>query len=225
MADPVIPNGIRAQVVLGGKSGLPEDSFVTTWAFLRNSGSTFELQAEQAALQLQEFWTLQATTNAMVDFLSPAVVRSPSSLVVKLYDLEQTAPREPIEFAYEIPVPGGSSVGLPAEVAVCLSFYSERNLPRSRGRVYIGPLSQQSAEVGTNGRVHPSDTLVETLATAANRMRNSAMGPDQPQWAILSQRDAALKLVTNGWVDDAFDTQRRRGEIATERTIWGDGVP
>jgi len=32
--------------------------------------------------------------------------------------------------------------------------------------------------------------------------------------------DAELRIVTAGWVDNAFDTQRRRGEDASSRLSW-----
>jgi hypothetical protein len=41
-----------------------------------------------------------------------------------------------------------------------------------------------------------------------------------PRWCVLSQVDAQLKIVTAGWVDNAFDTVRKRGERADVRYSW-----
>jgi hypothetical protein len=44
-------------------------------------------------------------------------------------------------------------------------------------------------------------------------------------WAVYSRRDNAGYLVSNGWVDDAFDIQRRRGVSALVRSLWDGTSP
>jgi hypothetical protein len=41
-----------------------------------------------------------------------------------------------------------------------------------------------------------------------------------PSWSVWSRKNANTKLVTGGFVDNAFDTQRRRGEKASGRQTW-----
>lgn len=40
------------------------------------------------------------------------------------------------------------------------------------------------------------------------------------QWRIWSPTNNNSVLIDNGWVDNAWDTQRRRGVEATARTIF-----
>ena len=42
----------------------------------------------------------------------------------------------------------------------------------------------------------------------------------QATWVQLSRVAANTHVVTNGWVDNAFDTQRRRGEEADQRLLF-----
>jgi len=41
----------------------------------------------------------------------------------------------------------------------------------------------------------------------------------------VSPSDGAAFPVQSGWVDDAFDTQRSRGDAPTTRIEWSDGQP
>lgn len=225
MADPIIPNGIRAQLILQGKSGLPEDRFVTTWAFLRGTGVSYEDAAPLVAQTMDGF--MMGTRDSGRDlesYLSPAVKTGTGAVIVKTYDLGQPPPREPDEFLLDIVAAPSSSNGIPAEVAVCGSFYSFRNLPRSRGRIYWGPFNTGVLMNGTNGRVKPDTVFVDTLAQSLDAVKTQSQATGLT-WCILSQRDAELKPVTNGWVDDAFDTQRRRGEEPISRVEWGTALP
>lgn len=135
---------------------------------------------------------------------------------------------------------GASGTGnpLPAEVSLALSFHGDlTNVPetapnptpppatirpaaRKRGRIYIGPLM---AIAGTTGG--PNNDLVPT-AGAKNVW--SAVGthlldnvPSGFVWDIISKAAEEVTVVTGGYVDDAFDTQRRRGSAPTSRLTFG----
>jgi hypothetical protein len=112
-----------------------------------------------------------------------------------------------------------SGAGLPREVAVALSFQGSRaaGFPqaRRRGRIFIGPVL---ATANSSGR--PSSTIMSNLAFYADALR-VALNPDpQHYWAVWSTVDQEAVEVQNGWVDNAFDTQRRRGVATTSRTVW-----
>lgn len=225
MADPIIPNGIRAQLILQGNSGLPEDRFVTTWAFLRGTGLDYQTAAPGVAQVLHAFMTSTQTNGSKLDsFLSPAVDKTAGKLVIKTYDLGEDPPREPITFLEDFASPSSAN-GLPAEVAVCGSFVSFRNLKRNRGRIYFGPLSTGAlTSEAPLYRVRPSNTIITTLAQALEQLQIASFTQGLT-WCVLSQADAELKPITEGWVDDAFDTQRRRGEDAVGRTTWSVPQP
>jgi hypothetical protein len=39
-------------------------------------------------------------------------------------------------------------------------------------------------------------------------------------WVVWSEADQDAGSVFDGWIDNAFDTQRRRGVQASSRTTW-----
>lgn len=215
MADPQVSGGIRVMAIQHKLSGLPEDVIVNSWAFRRGAEVSVEDAAEAAVFWLEGFYNSMASTFRPQSLVTPEIE-------FRVYDLEQPPPREPMFFEGEAPRAGAGTPN-PEEAAVVLSFYSERNLPRNRGRVYIGPwMSGGNLVVEGNVRVH--DSIVAAMAAAANQL---ARGPQVSgiEWCVLSQSDQALKPVTHGWVDNSWDTQRRRGPEPTARTLWDASEP
>jgi hypothetical protein len=209
MADPLIPGGVRAQVILDGVSGLPEDRFVTTYAFgSQDGGAASDAALDTIAAGLEAMWTdtYPGGTNPLDYYLGP-VVNSPAR--VNLYRLGDDTPREPTEYTFAISP--GMSAPFPNEVALCLSFFATRNLPRRRGRIYFGPtgVGAQAGSPFTAGDSRPVPLLMTTLLNAGKLLRDYALG--LYPWAVLSQVDGQLRPVTDLWVDNAWDTQRRRG--------------
>jgi hypothetical protein len=113
---------------------------------------------------------------------------------------------------------------LPGEVAVVLSFHSlltdvpeevgaTRPGARHRGRIYFGPLNTASLDAST--------ATVEPATNAALRgAALSFMALTTAPWSQWSRADAVMRTITGGYVDNAFDTQRRRGIAATARTTF-----
>ena len=210
---------IRANAVFQGPSGLPEDQFINTFHF-DSSGTPYEDDAPLAAAALIEFYTAITTpTAAAVDwFLSNTLL--PQAEIVT-YNLDDPEPRIPTSFPFTIdPEPKSTDRNYPEEVAVCLSFRGAPPITaRRRGRVYIGPLSTRAAETGLTTPSRPSPSFRNVLAESAVRLL--ASGGTGPAWVIRSLTPTPnTVLVQGGWVDNAWDTQRRRGLDATTRTIW-----
>lgn len=213
---------LTAQHILQGLSGLPEDRFVNTFHFDTEvhgaPGPTFAIAAATIRDRLRDFFDLTITPggNAIYSFM-PRLFEE--VVTVKVYNLADPEPREPITSTY---IPNNITLGtsLPNEVACCASFYSGVNSPRTRGRVYIGPLKASAATAVQGEPSIPSAGLQATVAAAAARL---ASFDTNPGWVTLSKaipNVLATGLVTNGWVDNAWDTQRRRGNDATARTVW-----
>jgi hypothetical protein len=102
----------------------------------------------------------------------------------------------------------------PREVALCLSYYGERNLPRTRGRMYI------CAGIASNvvpGKVRPTLGDMNALLDLADGI--SGLGGLDVDWITWSQVDGTHEPVQTAWVDDEWDTMRSRGLRATTRTI------
>lgn len=129
---------------------------------------------------------------------------------VRIYDMGQAKPRQIL--AQEVTTPAGAQAGLGnRDVALCISFFAGRNLPRSRGRLYLGPFV-----AGTAGMYRPSTGVRDDAGTLAPAL--AAAGGDQFHWGVYSRLDNVCRTVTDWYVDDEWDTQRRRGLKATART-------
>jgi hypothetical protein len=90
-----------------------------------------------------------------------------------------------------------------------------RTKSRARGRVYIGPLNRDSLQ--SSGQ--PSSALVADLNIAAENLLVTSI-VSNTLWGVWSRRDALVRPVIGGWVDNEFTTQRRRREKPTVRTLW-----
>jgi len=94
----------------------------------------------------------------------------------------------------------------------------DRPASRVRGRLYLGPFNSGVLATDSNGRSEPSaafrtDVLADATALPGN------LGADWG-WEVFSKRSWSGNLVTHGYVDDAWDTQRRRGMRATTRSTF-----
>lgn len=215
MADPIIPNLIRVQAVFGHTSGLPEDRTVNNFGFIYADATyTFQEACDNIAeFGLDPFYTSLGTAAGT---LRSYMAKELTSLEYRFYDLSVAPPR----FPYIVPSatwsapPAGTSI--PSEVALCLSFVAGFNLPRRRGRIYLGPLNDQAFAL--NGR--PEAALISDLAAKGDDLLAYSTFPDLFQ-VVISPTAQAAEQVTGGWVDNAFDTQRRRGVAPTSRTTYG----
>lgn len=95
---------------------------------------------------------------------------------------------------------------LPEDVAICLSYRAPAPYTaRRRGRIYLGPLNVGSLE--TTGRIKATTRTVLNGA-AANLSSESATNP--VYWSIASRVGNVAADIVEGFVDQFFDTQRRR---------------
>lgn len=190
----------RAQVAVAADTVFPRDRTVNTLCFNDQGVGTDAdgLAADLAAVM--ETWYVGG-----------------HEIDVRLYDMADAEPREIKGQA--IINPGGAPASLaPREVALCLSFYSERNLPRSRGRIYLG-VATASRPLGD---VRPPATTRTAALALADGF--ASLGGADVDWCVYSSSDAAAKPVTNAWVDDEWDTMRSRGLRSTTRSSSTPGA-
>lgn len=153
---------------------------------------------------------------------------------IKHYDLLDALPRVPFAEDTETITGLGDADALPTECAITMSFQgvpiSGVNQRRRRGRLFLGPIDQ-GASTTAAGLVTITTIACETIATAAISMIGAG-SLSTWQWVVFSPTlagtmpwnlgilEAAIADVENGWVDNAFDTQRRRGTAPTARTTF-----
>jgi hypothetical protein len=224
MPTPSAPGIIRAQSIFRGFSGLPEDRFVTTMHFRTPSGTAEALHFAEADEKVRSFWLdpNPGSTNdpgSIASNLGPQVVRGPGALEVRCYHLGDPEPREPVITQHEV-LGTASTSALPSEVAVCLSFAGERSLPSTRGRIYVGPLAHSALQLETTSkRPRVAAHVMLQLVDAAQRIAGGT-DSEPARWVVYSPTTNTSTLIRQAYVDDAFDTQRRRGEAPVNRTAW-----
>ena len=210
---------VRMQAVIPFASGLPSDVITNTLYFHDLSVNTdVEVVADAVNPSVQAFY------DAIYDNAVPNYLATANLWEARYYSVGTPPPNIP----YILPLvatgpPSFTPTNIPTEVACVLSFQGDvsQGAPqaRRRGRIYLGGLSDTNLLSSTSApgvqfpRFNP--TWISNVVSAAIILENT-----QPLWVVYSPTNNATTPVTNGWVDNAPDTQRRRGVDATERTLW-----
>lgn len=206
---------IRAQVIIPHDTNLAENAVTNTWYF----GTASEPLPTDIADVRTKLTSFYSGAGGPASMMSSRY--QPENAIVKQYDMADPEPRVPIDTWADTnwtASPAGTT-DLPSEVAVCLSFAADTPsgaiAARRRGRIYLGPWTVGDAISGDTGRVNT--TLISTLISRATVLvQDDAV----TSWQVWSTVDQAGRDVTHGWVDNAFDTQRRRGLAATTRSTF-----
>lgn len=218
----------RVQVSIPLDSAIPDDAIVNTFHFDDDDDPLAGAEDTQG-------WIMDALTtfyNRIDQTLFPNTVGPAAT--VKMYDLRDPEPRV-LRFQDTIALTPAASDPLPNEVALCISFAATPvagvNPQRRRGRLFIGPIAQ-SAGVVVASQLRPTSSAMAELAGAGSDLIDGISHPASPglhlKWSIYSPTtdaagasiDDSFNDVVSGWVDNAFDTQRRRGPAATTRTTF-----
>ena len=201
-------------------SGLPKDVTINTFSINTAAEPIEDVELELSEL-IEDFYK-QANTNHPIDWYLSNVLTSAFQIVA--YDRADPEPRVPIwthNSTRSASWPG-SSTPYPSEVAVTLSFQAAAvsGVPQAsrRGRIFLGPLNPGAAAF-TSGVARPAQIFIDDLCVAAARLRADAITAGF-RWQVWSPKLGSGADVASGWVDNALDTQRRRGEAATTRTIF-----
>lgn len=206
------------QHTFNGLSGLPKDRFVNTFhgVTIPDPPGT-DLQAMADAV----FHFYDSTSTGLTSYLSPWCAGAGRN--IKIYDLADAKPRTPIftQVITTTPVIDTSGTGFPNEVCCCLSY---KGLPvsgeiaaRRRGRIYIGPLNTATGSITPPGDSRPAPAFVNRLLLSAQTTWGD-LADAGFVWSVFSPtNDDAVGIVSFS-VDNAFDTQRRRGFAPTSVT-------
>jgi hypothetical protein len=184
----------RLQTELAADSALPRDRMVIT-PHVNDVGATTDPDnlCQDLAEGLEAF------------------VSGTREIRVTAYDAQGTVPVYPVG-THVVNEGLAPPYSMPREVALCLSFYSERNIPRRRGRLYIPPGLFGIASPG----VRPTEANMASVSTNLVSLLTNLGGTDV-DWCVFSRADDAAYSVTNWWVDNEWDTVRSRGLRADNR--------
>jgi hypothetical protein len=213
---------VRADVVLPYTTGLPRDVAMNTWHFDCDESPSLEASTTAMVNGLINFYTGDVIVAGLSAWLSETIDRGSDRCRVNVYEVGTVGPPlASVPFTVDDPI--GTAGSLPLEVAVCLSYVAGGSgLPagRKRGRVFIGPLTVGSLDNDDQQIPFPDNTLREYLTDGAEDLM--ALEADGAHWIVYSRASAASAgSVTRGWVDNEFDTQRRRQRESTSRILFG----
>lgn len=210
------------KVTLPYFTAIPEDVVVNTWHF--DSVASDPGEGPYSALRdlLEDFYR---TAYSDVNGLKFAPWLRPALNIVQIYRLSDPSPRAP-RWEGSMPIGDLTSAGTanaPPETAICLSYQADvvAGTPqaRRRGRIFLGGFAEPMfagtttsfPSIGSGARTQISDAAEALLLAAL---------PAGWTWVVHSRTIAGDSPVTNGWVDDEPDTQRRRGRAPLSRTTW-----
>lgn len=237
----------KAVVVLAAASGKPEDDINNTFYFDSDSaGPSVSDDVDDMQSWLNQFYndTPSGLTLDLANFMGEQISRASNACSILYYAHPQGDPDgdwgSPVATRNWTLDAAATGTPFPAEVAAVLSFHGDltdvpeteanpspppaliRPASRRRGRVYIGPLQSASGgEDGTTHEITPSTSFRNHLAGAAQELADHVFGVStDAAWVVASKADGSVYPVVGGWVDYAFDTQRRRGQAAAARQLW-----
>lgn len=217
------PNHVICQVRLYPDNGLAEDISTNTFHFRKPAGVDYATAAGSIRPVLSHFYNQVATgaTNKISGYLANGLKTGTNQAEVASYDGSippNTRVPTITQFTLGAPLSGSE---LPTEVAVCASFKAVEAgvapFAQQKGRVYLGPLCLSAGSVSL-GAFRPDGTFLVDITKAMQKLQADiqALGTGY-DWCVYSPTGNALYVVTSGWVDDAFDIQRRRGVRAASR--------
>lgn len=217
---------IRVIARLESASGLPEDDAINVWHWWCLASDPADAFTDINA-GLQTFYA-----SISEDLFNENTLAG--NITYKYYDLLDSEPRSVINTETQTGMTLGDADALPTECSICMSFGgapgSGLNFRRRNGRVYLGPLGIGPAST-VAGNVVVSPLALTLIADAGVEL--IAAGGVTAAWSVFSPTTAgtmpwnesilesATTWVTQGWIDNAFDTQRRRGTVASSRTTFG----
>jgi len=214
---------LQAQVIVPHDNGLPVDAIVNTFHFGTSGPLVDDAAATSITTALTSMYdTLQTSGNRLASYY-PDVMK-PDATRIKIIRLNDAPPRTPLkETTVFLNSSGGGA--LPSEVALVGSYQGAKisgvSQARRRGRFYFGPLNESSrVQVGGVG-ARPAQLLIDTMNLAMQTLWTASEAAVDWSWVVYSPTIGLVggtTPVTNGWVDNAFDTQRRRGLKASART-------
>jgi len=127
---------------------------------------------------------------------------------IKIYDAKKAPPSYPIAQASN--GTGFLTTDKPREVGLCLSFYSTFNRPSYRGRLYI-----PGAIIGGAQALRPTGSQRQAAGDWAAILGVGL--PAQHTWAVYSRKLGVANTISDWFVDDEWDIQRKRGMRPTTR--------
>lgn len=213
------------------RSGIERDAVQNTWQY---TGPTANPTSGDFGAWMNNY---KAFLDAIHLQLGSCLSGSPTGIHVEFFKM---TPEKPLPGTGLGPPVGLGDMGfttapstasLPGEVSICLTLDgvetvdSERGpggtrpAARKRNRKYLGPLGQTALSIAANTlEAVVSQALRDNLNAAFKTHMYDAMKGAGWGATIFSPTNWQVYPILRTWVDNAFDTQRRRGQDADLRS-------
>lgn len=234
-----MPSIVHITTTLHCRSGMPADDVVNGFTFT-GPGVT-SVVAAAAKVAVKAFWQ---DGGHLCDLLAPSISRA-AKISFKSYELSSTSGAAP-----DVRIPAGfghpfdvsdeffhtsgelSSVGLPQQIALCLSYRTDygtsvehegagpRPAERKRGRIFLGPWNDSTSN-NFSGPPDYQSAPNHLLSLAIGHAGQALLGAAPAAiFGVWSRKDNLVRPVTQMWVDDRWDTQRRRDLLPDSRLAF-----
>lgn len=210
---------LASQVVLPFYTGLPEDVITNTFHWQSDGSTDLEAAADLIVPRLEAFYdACYAETGCCDAYVTWG------DAIVKVYNLSDPSPRVPEQRDLDLSPATPTDANIPTECSIVLSYHAVPPVTaRRRNRIYLGGWATGAASTGGSpGFPRIAGAVITDIlgaATALNAANTSAL-----RWQGHSNfgpsDTGTMWDVAGGWVDNSWDTQRRRGVDATTRTTW-----
>jgi hypothetical protein len=127
---------------------------------------------------------------------------------IRMYDMSDVEPRPLLS-----QLTNAATAGAPngdREAALCLSYYSGRNLPSTRGRVYLGPFTS------TELTKFPAAAVLDQVISIGTHLHDVRTNWE---WMIHSVKHNTYLPIDHWWCDNSWDHISSRGVAATARVV------
>lgn len=227
---------VLATVVLHTIDGLVANYCVNNFTFrTATSGAPTGSELDAIASALDVFYNTASggAAHAVCNGLSTVLAHSSAVDEIKYYNItgklhlgdKHGSPVRVDPFTLGSAIGTGSN--LPSEMSVCVSAHTAyltdpefgegmRPRARDRARIYLGPLRDAMVTLDSNHEPRIDPAWRTSFANAAAAL----VADTGTTWTVWSRANATTNVISSGWVDDAFDVQRRRGPKANTRTVW-----
>lgn len=219
-----------ARYEMHAANGEPEDNVVNDFAFQFTDQPT---PAEFALLRdaVTNFYGFPSgNPDSVAAWISSRISRTQNGLF-DVYEIPSVpGPLGSPAYSSDFGIPAGTNTAaLPSEVAAVISLHADltnlqeavgntRPRARRRGRVFIGPLNISALDNSPTGGMLSLDCRT-SLAAQSEQLYVDALA-DGWVWSVWSRANWDLQPIVGGHVDNAPDTQRRRGPRNTARTVF-----
>jgi hypothetical protein len=231
-----------ATVTLKAKSGIAKDDTVNTLCV--KTGADTSTAFGEVTVALASFFNGTNDGGALGSigqYIGHSRSRLAGGMEFRLYDVPAdfgSGPMgSPIFEDTGTLVAGSGATPLPEEVAVCCTLLGEgrdtapvetpdgpdadslidRPKQRHTGRIYLGPFSTEVVSVTGNGQAKVG--LISPIILSAIERLQTQLAANGHALYVWSRKGTSMYPVYGAFVDDAFDTQRRRGMAPTTRSI------